>query len=128
MERFRQLRRQMTGSEATTAAATAVQPPNGPADSTPERARDVHVIYGASVQALALAGLTVAQVRPVVETILAVGPRSPALVNGRPVRENYVLAESDALEFVHHAGEKGRVRWSCGSRSREIKSFVVRME
>ena len=125
MERFRPFRRQTTGSAA---AATAVQTPNAPAESTPEPVRDVHVIYGASVQTLALAGLTVAQVRPVVETILAVDPRSLALVNGRPVRENYVIAESDALEFVHHAGEKGRIPWSCGSRLRGIKSFVVRME
>jgi hypothetical protein len=69
--------------------------------------REVEVIYGASVQTLALAGLTVAQARPLVETILAVHPRSPALVNGVPARTNQVIAEGDSLEFVHHAGEKG---------------------
>jgi hypothetical protein len=67
----------------------------------------VQVIYGAGVQTLALAGLTIAQARPLVETILSVAPRSPALVNGRPVRPGYVIAQGDTLEFVHHAGEKG---------------------
>ena len=116
MERLRQLRRRMTGSEAPASGTTAVQVVEGPAGSIPDTVREVQVIYGASVQTLALAGLTIAQARPVVETILAVDPRSPALVNGRPVRANYVIAEGDALEFVHHAGEKGRVRWSCASR------------
>jgi hypothetical protein len=69
--------------------------------------RDVEVIYGASVQTLALAGLTVAQARPLVETILTVDSRSPALLNGVPARANQVIAEGDCLEFVHAAGEKG---------------------
>jgi hypothetical protein len=27
-----------------------------------------------------------------------------------------VLAAGDVLEIVHHAGEKGALRWMCGSR------------
>jgi hypothetical protein len=78
-----------------------------PLDADDQCTRDVEVIYGASVQTLALAGLTVAQARPLVETILAVDPRSPALLNGVPARVNQVIAEGDFLEFVHQAGEKG---------------------
>jgi hypothetical protein len=71
----------------------------------------VQVIYGASVQALPLVGLRVSDARPLVETILRVDPRSPAVVNGRQVTPEYVIVLGDVLEFVHHAGEKGRVIW-----------------
>jgi hypothetical protein len=81
-----------------------------------DRSREVQVIYGAGLQTLELAGLTIAQARPLVETILRVVPRSPALVNGNPVRETYVIGEGETLEFVHHAGEKGRMGWICESR------------
>jgi hypothetical protein len=70
--------------------------------------RGAQVIYGASVQTLALVGRTIAQARPLVETILGVDRRSPALVNGRRVRDSYVIAEGDTVEYVHLAGEKGR--------------------
>jgi hypothetical protein len=125
MERFRRLRRDLTRTTATDAAtARADAPAPGAAAGVPE----VQVIYGASVQRLALTGLTVAQARPVVETILAVAPQSPALVNGRRVRENYVIALGDALEFVHHAGEKGRAGWICASRSRRTPSCAAKTE
>ena len=102
MERQRRVQHEDTRSESV--AATV--PPAAQAASLTREA-NVQVIYGASVQNLALAGLTLAEARPFVETILSVAPRSPALVNGRPVRASYVIAQGDALEFVHHAGEKG---------------------
>jgi hypothetical protein len=126
MERLRKPRtdnvRHASGDPVTAGDASALQP-----IPVNDAARDVQVIHGASVQNLALAGLTVAQARPLVETILAVNPRSPALVNGRPVRASYVIAQGDALEFVHHAGEKGRTKWSCASRSRQTASCAGRM-
>ena len=67
----------------------------------------VRVIHGASDLNLDLAGQTVAQVRPVLDQMLGVDRRSPALVNGRPVRPDYVLAGKDVLELVKRAGEKG---------------------
>ncbi len=73
--------------------------------STPDA--NVQVISGASVQTFTLAGLQVSQARGLVETILRIDPRSPVLVNGRPVRPDYRLASGDTLEFVHQAGEKG---------------------
>jgi hypothetical protein len=115
MERLQKLRREWSrtkepDSAETTAARTEL---------SQECTREVEVVYGASVQTLALAGLTVAQARPLVETILAVDRRSPVLVNGLPARATQVIAEGDALEFVHHAGEKGT--WICESRSWRIK-------
>ena len=102
MERQRRVQQEDTRRES-------VATPDAPAAQAVSLTReaDVQVIYGASVQNLALAGLTLAEARPFVETILSVAPRSPALVNGRPVRASYVIAQGDALEFVHHAGEKG---------------------
>jgi len=73
----------------------------------PVQEANVQVISGASVQTLALAGLQVSQARELVETILHVDPHSRVLVNGHPVRPNHRLTSGDALEFVHHAGEKG---------------------
>ena len=73
---------------------------------------DVMVIYGASVQPMPLAGLTVEHVRPLVEVILNVDPESPILINGRPGRRDQVIDATDVVEFVHHAGEKGARGWS----------------
>lgn len=67
----------------------------------------VQVIYGAGVQALPLVGLRISDARPLLETILRVDPRSPAVINGRQVRADHVIARGEVLEFVHHAGEKG---------------------
>jgi hypothetical protein len=104
MERLRNLGRAWARTKEPTASPASKDAQPIPAE---ECTRDVDVIYGASVQTLALAGLTVAQARPLVETILAVDPRSPALLNGAPARANHVIAEGDFLEFVHQAGEKG---------------------
>jgi hypothetical protein len=81
--------------------------PDAPRGAAALAERGAQVIYGASVQTLALAGRTIAQARPLVETILGVDRRSPVLVNGRRVRDSYVIAEGDTLEYVHLAGEKG---------------------
>ena len=67
----------------------------------------VRVIFGASVQQMSLAGLTVRRARELASTILSADARSPVLVNGRPARGAQVLAAGDTLEIVHHAGEKG---------------------
>lgn len=104
MERLRRLDR---GWARTKEPRASTAPKEAQPIADEECTRDVEVIYGASVQTLALAGLTVAQARPLVETILAVDPRSPALLNGVPARANHVIAEGDFLEFVHQAGEKG---------------------
>ena len=76
----------------------------------------VRIIFGASVQDMPLAGLTVERARELAATILSADRESPVLVNGRPGRAGQVLAAGDVLEIVHHAGEKGALRWMCGSR------------
>jgi hypothetical protein len=103
------------------AASAAVSTAVGESSAAAGRAAaepGVQVIHGASVQTLALAGLTISQARSLVEAILGVGPSSPVLVNGRPVRPSYSIAQGDVLEFVHHAGEKGGpdgfARRDCG--------------
>ena len=104
MEKFRTLRTVHPSHEELPGPPAAV---DEPVESTqPEPGIDV--IYGASAQRLPLTGQTVAQIRPLMEGIYRVDPQSPVLVNGRPARANYVLTAGDVLEFVHHAGEKGR--------------------
>ncbi len=76
----------------------------------------VRIIFGASVQDMPLAGLTVERARELAGTILSADTESPVLVNGRPGRAAQVLAAGDVLEIVHHAGEKGALRWMFGSR------------
>ncbi len=73
----------------------------------PEFGAGVRVIYGAGVQAMPLEGMTVAQAREAMATVLGVDRRSPALINGRPARPDYRIRSTDELEFVHHAGGKG---------------------
>jgi hypothetical protein len=70
-------------------------------------AGDVRVIYGASAQMLPLSGMQVSEARALLESILQVDPKAPALVNGKAVKPNHRIVPGDALEFVHHAGEKG---------------------
>ena len=74
----------------------------------------VRVIFGASVQEMPLAGLTVSRARELAAAILQAPPRGPILLNGRPARTTQMIAVGDTLEFVHHAGEKG----AGGERSR----------
>jgi hypothetical protein len=103
--RLRKLFAHDVHGEETGAPAAVLDPTDAEAPVGTER--DVQLIYGASVQTLPLVGLRIAEIRPIVQTILRVHPSSPALVNGRPVRPDYVVTSDDVLEFVHHAGEKG---------------------
>jgi len=83
--------------------------------TTTERRRDtpvaadpsVPVIYGASIQSLPLAGLTLGEARNWVREFLHVGPKTVALINGAKAGEDYRLVPGDAVEFIHQAGEKG---------------------
>jgi hypothetical protein len=88
----------------TGSVAVADEPGQSPADDFDG---SVQVIYGAGVQTLPLVGLRISDARPLLETILRVDPRSPAVINGRQVRADHVIARDEVLEFVHHAGEKG---------------------
>jgi hypothetical protein len=68
----------------------------------------VQVIWGASVQTLELGGMQVRQARELLQTLLRVDPGAPALINGEPARPTQRINAGDTVEFVIHAGEKGR--------------------
>jgi hypothetical protein len=71
----------------------------------------VTVISGAHLQHFPLAGMPVVHARVLMEQLMGLHPDSPTLVNGNPVENGYALQAGDTLEFVHHAGEKGRGSW-----------------
>ena len=122
MERLQRPRHDAARSAPGGAATAVLDLPEEETSNGTYVVPDVQVIYGASTQVLALAGLTIGEARPLLVSILSIDRRARALVNGRPASESYVLARRDALEFVHHAGEKGRTRWSCASKSWAIES------
>jgi hypothetical protein len=72
----------------------------------------VTVISGAHLQHFPLADMSIAHARVLMEQLMSLHPDSPTLVNGNPVENGYVLQIGDTLEFVHHAGEKGRGSWT----------------
>jgi hypothetical protein len=126
METHRRPRHDATRSDPRGPVTAVLDPLEDDTSTEASVVSDVQVIYGASTQTLALAGLTIAEARPLLVTVLSIDRRARALVNGRPASESYVLARRDALEFVHHAGEKGQTRWSCASKSWAIGSCVSR--
>jgi hypothetical protein len=102
------LRKARRGEGRTVAAEPPADESGSPTPPQPADLADVQVIFGASVQTLALAGLTVAAALPLVQTILRADPRTPVLLNGRPARATQVIARNDVIELIHQAGEKGR--------------------
>src|SRR5581483_3577532 len=67
----------------------------------------VRVIAGADVQDMAVAGRRVGDVRTVARAIFAINPAAVALVDGRRVDDDHLLAPGQVLEFVKYAGQKG---------------------
>lgn len=104
------LKRQQDGRRAAPEAPAPFTPPELPEPSAPAALGPAaaQVIYGASVQTMPLAGLTVSQAREIAAAVLQVDRRAPCLVNGHPVSRDYVIQADDTIEYVHFAGEKGR--------------------
>ena len=100
MERVRRLPRAERPRDETAVATL-------PVDVSLENTTDAQVIYGASVQTMPLAGLTVAQAREVAMSVLRVDPRAPVLINGEPASPERRVEAGATVEFVHHSGEKG---------------------
>jgi hypothetical protein len=69
---------------------------------------NVDVIHGVYAHSLPLAGMTVRQARAEVEQRMNIDPDAMAVVDGREVGEDTILAQGQVLNFVKHAGEKGR--------------------
>jgi hypothetical protein len=94
------------GHRELQSAAAPPPPPEAPAvDALLDT--QVTVISGAHLQSLPLVNQTVTQVRDLLQGPFNIGPQATPLVNGRLVPPDTVLRQGDALEFVHHAGEKG---------------------
>lgn len=74
---------------------------------SPQATRAVRLVAGADVQEMDLAGRRVADARAVAQAIFAVRGDATALVDGREVTEDQLLAAGQVLEFVRYAGEKG---------------------
>jgi hypothetical protein len=68
----------------------------------------VQVIWGASVQTLELGGMQVQHARQLLRGLMHIDAAAPALINGAPARANQRINPGDTVEFVIHAGEKGR--------------------
>jgi hypothetical protein len=88
---------------------------NGPSDfsddsdtATAVADGSVEVIHGVYAHSLSLAGMTVGQARAELEVRMNIDPDATAVVDGHQVPEDTILREGSVLNFVKHAGEKGR--------------------
>jgi hypothetical protein len=52
--------------------------------------------------------MQVQHARQLLQTLMSVDPAAPVLINGAPARGNERINAGDTVEFVIHAGEKGR--------------------
>lgn len=81
------------------------------APTAPVRA-NVNVSYGVHNLDIAVSGMNVADVRKQLAQALNIDPLAVAIVNGNEVdlkgEVRVDLKEGDTLEFVRHAGQKGK--------------------
>ena len=105
MERLRKLLSHQTPDPRRANGVVALEAPEQSASQACDT--NVQVIYGASAQTLPLAGQAISAARPLLEMILRTDRRSPILVNGREVAATYIITNTDVIEVVHQAGEKG---------------------
>ena len=68
----------------------------------------VEVIHGIYAHSLPLAGMTVGHARAELTDRMNIDPDSMAVIDGVEADEDTVLTEGQVLNFVRHAGEKGR--------------------
>jgi molybdopterin converting factor small subunit len=67
----------------------------------------VQVTWGALIDELELAGMTVGEAQELLQAAYNIAPGVQVNVNGTEAGLDTVLAAGDALEFVRAAGEKG---------------------
>ena len=70
-------------------------------------AETVQVIWGPIAESMAVGGMSVADVRGLLQGPYNIPPQAAALVNGEPVGAAHQLAAGDVLEFARASGEKG---------------------
>jgi len=68
----------------------------------------VEVIHGVYAHSLPLAGMAVGQARAELADRMNLDPDSLAVVDGTEMPDDTILSEGQTLNFVKHAGEKGR--------------------
>ncbi len=105
MERARRRRRE--GGPQAPLAQSIVLPASA---ATAERAAEmttVQVIWGPVAEQMVLGGMTVQEVRKLLQRAYNIPAHAAVVVNGRPVDGSYRLAAADVIEFVRLAGEKG---------------------
>jgi hypothetical protein len=67
----------------------------------------VQVTWGALIDDLDIAGMTVGEVEAALQTTYHLAPGVQTNVNGEEADADTLLASGDSLEFVRAAGEKG---------------------
>ncbi len=74
----------------------------------------VRIVHGANEGRFSLEGQTVEQVARYLREVFNIPADASALVNGKEVPRNHVLADGDILEFVRIWGQKGGLKdyWS----------------
>jgi hypothetical protein len=79
-----------------------------------EKDMSVRVVHGANDGHFSAGGQTVGRVAHVLRDVFNVPADASALVNGKDVRRNHMLADGDTLEFVRTFGQKGGIHdyWS----------------
>jgi hypothetical protein len=73
-------------------------------------AETVQVIWGPIAENMAVGGMSVGDVRGLLQGPYNIPPQAAALVNGERVGAGHQLAAGDVLEFARASGEKGAGR------------------
>jgi hypothetical protein len=108
----RALRRRMEERRTDTELPPLHAEVPGAGEESPEP-QTVVVHWGAYVEAMAVGGMTVADVRRLLHRAHNIPPQARAFINGDEVDGTRRLAPGDTLEFSREAGEKG-ARHACG--------------
>jgi hypothetical protein len=94
------------GTRAREAVRFGATPDAGAAE---EEDGAVEIIWGANMDSVDVAGMTVAEVRAHLAGAYNIAPEATVHVNGVEAGEDTRLRAGDCLEFVRAAGEKGGV-------------------
>ena len=70
-------------------------------------AETVQVIWGPIAESMAVGGMSVDDIRGLLQGPYNIPAQAAALVNGEPVGAGHRLAAGDVLEFARASGEKG---------------------
>ena len=80
------------------------------APATPDEPGNIHVIWGPVIEPLAGEGMTVTEVRTLLQNPFKIPAHAQPFVNSEPASPEHRLAAGDTLEFVRESGEKGTKR------------------